>query len=211
MKTKLCLSVLAFITASTLSGDLIIESLDQQGHLTWTNTVESSGYRYRVEWASSANGPWRDFSVLTNLAGLATTNRSVTVDVPMLYRVVWLDAPAPLGEYLYSGFDAMGNLVVTGRLALTSIAESRLQGAWRLSRACCPTYPLGPQEGGGKIGGIFSDSTQVISLNLNPESVDNNIRLRGTATATNITGFWFYEGFGRQQEGGDFEALNITN
>jgi hypothetical protein len=59
------------------------------GTLTWTNDV--TNVQYRVEWASSLDGPWRySWESLSHIN--SGTNYSLTVPIPMFYRVVALPA-----------------------------------------------------------------------------------------------------------------------
>jgi hypothetical protein len=74
---------------TSLAGNLVIQSFDGTGLLTF-NTLNNAT-NYRVEWASSPMGPWTNF---TGAAGAwldnipATQAGSVTCSVPMCYRVV---------------------------------------------------------------------------------------------------------------------------
>jgi hypothetical protein len=68
--------------------DIRIVSFHSNGELTWSNRVTNA--QYRVEWAGSITGPW-----LTNDPQFTVSSTSLvtTIQVPMHYRVVWLDAP----------------------------------------------------------------------------------------------------------------------
>src|SRR6266508_627050 len=127
MKKKALLALIGAFVGLVLADAAVITSLNRNGELTWTNSVSNA--TYRVEWASSAEGPWNKFDVLTNLTLLSATSNVVTVKVPMFYRVAWLDAAAHAGTYNYSGYDAQGSLVVTGRLVL-SAETNPLTGLW---------------------------------------------------------------------------------
>jgi rhodanese-related sulfurtransferase len=59
-------------------------SLSQNGILTWTNS--SLNVTCRVEWASSATGPWH--SSWESLTNIVVTNNVIEKAVPMFYRVV---------------------------------------------------------------------------------------------------------------------------
>jgi hypothetical protein len=111
-----CLA-LACVTAP-LRAQLIINSLAQNGQLTLTNAVPSA--HYRVEWAGSASGPWQRFDLLTNLSSITATGESVSVQVPMFYRVVWPDAPPYAGTYDAQEYDLNGGILVTGRVSTTA-------------------------------------------------------------------------------------------
>src|SRR5213594_934791 len=93
---KWLLLLIGFLIVPALVAELIISSFNQNGELTWTNSAATNA-TYRVEWASSATGPWSSFDSLTNLTLLSATSNVVTVKVPMFYRVVWLDAPTATG------------------------------------------------------------------------------------------------------------------
>jgi rhodanese-related sulfurtransferase len=67
-----------------------ILSLSHDGLLVWTNA--SLNTSCRVEWASSAAGPWFSSWPLTNI--LVTNHEPISVAVPMFYRVV--STPAQL-------------------------------------------------------------------------------------------------------------------
>lgn len=86
-----------------------ILSLTPNGALTWTGPAAKGSYR--VEWAPTVNGPWSaSWAALTNVPA---TGASVTVAVPMFYRVVYTPPPPTL-VYV----DAAGALsLITNRVA----------------------------------------------------------------------------------------------
>src|ERR1051325_9316585 len=128
-------ALFALASTAAWAGEIVITSFPGNGTLTWTNSVSNA--TYRVEWAQSLTNQWQSFDALTNLNSISATSRVVTVEVPMVYRVVWTDAPEPAGEYLYNAFDASGALVVTGRLALVTITNTFI-GAWSFAPASDP-------------------------------------------------------------------------
>lgn len=68
---------------------LLIESLSGPGDLTWTFPTNNVAY-YRVEWAASLHGPWYSFTDAANtLNALAPTGTTMTVRVPMFYRLAY--------------------------------------------------------------------------------------------------------------------------
>ena len=92
----------AVITASALAGaaaasDLLIQSFNSAGRLSFDALNDGTNYNYRVEWASTPSGPWSAFAG----AGVwldaiqAQPGSCVTGSVPMCYRVV-----ATRGDYL---------------------------------------------------------------------------------------------------------------
>jgi len=77
--------------------ELLIQSFDGTGQLTFNTLNDGTNYNYRVEWAPAPSGPWSTFEgarpwldVIQGAAG-----GIVTSAVPMCYRVV-----ATRGEYL---------------------------------------------------------------------------------------------------------------
>jgi len=110
MKALRLAAAIALGVAVVACAQMVITSLEKNGNLTWTNSVSNA--TYRVEWASSVTGPWQKFDALTNLSLLSATSPAVTVKVPMLYRVVWLDPPMPVGVWDYWGYDYHGGILV---------------------------------------------------------------------------------------------------
>ncbi len=204
MKKKVMLVLIGAFVGLVLADDLVITALNRNGELTWTNSVNNA--TYRVEWASSAEGPWNKFDALTNLTLLSATSNVVTVKVPMFYRVVWLDAAAQGGTYNYSGYDAQGSLVVTGRLVL-SAETNPLTGLWDFQRTGTSTNDIGPQIGQGKLEGSVTASQ--IWINLNPGWADNNVFLAGNLVGNSVTGRWDYSAF-TWRASGTFKADKTT-
>ena len=67
--------------------DFVIQSFDRTGNLTFNEI--SNATKYRIEWASTPNGPWSNWVSLSSLDSIASRGTgSVTVVVPMCYRVV---------------------------------------------------------------------------------------------------------------------------
>ncbi len=79
----LCTALLA-ATTSAIAADVQILSLSRNGLLTWTNA--SLNVTCRVEWASSAAGPWHES--WDSLIAVVVTNSVTERSVPMFYRVV---------------------------------------------------------------------------------------------------------------------------
>ena len=181
------------IALTTVAAELVITSFNPNGELTWTNSVSNA--TYRVEWAGSATGPWTNFDALTNLTLLSATNNSVTVEVPMFYRVVWSDAPAYAGTYELREYDLEGSLVVTGRLYLSGTGAS-----FRGTKDLRPvgnysTNDIGPQLGAGTVGGAFGGSYPYMTLGLDPGFNDNNVNLSGYLVGNTYLGSWAWTMF----------------
>lgn len=89
--------VFALLTLASLTlhaDEVQILSLTTNGSLTWTGPATKGAYR--VEWAPSVNGPWSaSWAALTNVPA---TGASVTVAVPMFYRVVYSPPPPILAN-----------------------------------------------------------------------------------------------------------------
>jgi len=96
MKNKLCSAIvgLALLAGihSALGQIVVINSLSQNGVLVCSGL--QTGTVATVQWASSLSGPW-----LTNWAGLTgvavSNNGTLTVSVPMFYRVLGVAATNP--------------------------------------------------------------------------------------------------------------------
>lgn len=103
--------LLALVCLALRADEVQILSLTPNGALTWTGPATKGAYR--VEWAPTVDGPWSaSWSALTNVPA---TGASVTVAVPMFYRVVYTP-PAPMLVYV----DAAGALsLITNRVADT--------------------------------------------------------------------------------------------
>jgi len=210
MKTRIVLGLSALGAVAVTAAELTLTSLDQHGQLTWTNAVSNA--TYRVEWASAANGPWQSFDALTNLARLRASNTTVTVAVPMFYRVVWTDAPPQPGLFAYQGFSAQDVLLVTGRLDLRWVTNV-VSGTWAFDYVG-PGDPttaegdIGPQIGAGELEGSRHGNT--LSINLNKGWCDNNVFLDGLYEGNSVTGRWCWSTFSGARTVGPFIANRIS-
>ncbi len=210
MKTRIAASLFGLLAMAVSATDLTITSLDYQGQLTWTNTVSNA--TYRVEWASSATGPWQRFDALTNLSMVQASNTTVTVTVPMFYRVVWTDPLPQPGRFAYQGFNPEGVLLVTGRLDLEWVTNV-VSGTWAFDYVG-PGSPetagrnIGPQIGQGELEGNWDGSRFLI--NLNKGWADNNVFLDGVCDGTMFQGRWGWSTFGGERTNGTFVAHRIT-
>ncbi|MCX6925311.1 MAG: hypothetical protein NT154_19185 [Verrucomicrobia bacterium] len=183
------------VATAAFGADLAITAFTSNGQLTWTNWITNASYR--VEWAGSLAGPWRQFNALTNLDSISATNTTVTVAVPMFYRVVWTDPPPPqpVGDWDFSGYSFAGTLVVTGRISLTnSISLHQVVGTWTFS-----SVPNGTNtwvlrcsggEAGGGIWGNFQFSTYLNGCGF----AEGVFALEGTMLGDRYSGRWYDEG-----------------
>lgn len=90
--------------------DVVIQSFDRPGQLTF-NEVSSMG-GYRVEWAPAAAGPWTNSWDALALIPAVVGRDTVTCAVPMVYRVVAMatNPPAPADMVLIpAGSFVMGD------------------------------------------------------------------------------------------------------
>ena len=88
MRTLLVsLGVICACVAGASGDDLMVESFESTGQLTFSTV--SGAQQYKVEWSSAAGGPWTNFAGASSvLDAIAPSNTSImTVSVPMFYRV----------------------------------------------------------------------------------------------------------------------------
>ena len=82
--------ILSFaICASVYAEELRVTAFHSNGVLTWSNRVSNA--QYRVEWATTPSSPWQSNAPIFNITA---TSNVTSIDVPMYYRVVWVDAPS---------------------------------------------------------------------------------------------------------------------
>ena len=110
----------------------------------------------------------------------------------------------PLGDYQYTGYDKSGVKIVQGRLSITSVEADKLEGEWQFEKIGNPER-IGPQVGKGTLEGSIIKGE--IFINLNPNTVDNNVDLRGQLEGKRFHGTWSYDGFAAGINKGTFEAL----
>jgi hypothetical protein len=95
--------------------------------------------------------------------------------------------PENMDIYSYSAYDTTGTKIIQGWLEISVIDSSRIEGVWHLHKTA-NVGKVGPQTGDGKlIGNIYDGS---ISINLNPDVVDNNVILRGPVLNYVTEGEW---------------------
>ncbi len=106
MNTRSVAMTLVLPFALNCLGDgLAIESFQSSGRLTFNQPTTTA--IYRIEWASSPTGSWTSsWAPLTDLPPSGTG--TITVSVPMVYRVVAQEAPADMALVTPGSF-TMGN------------------------------------------------------------------------------------------------------
>jgi hypothetical protein len=188
ISTLIIAAVLAF---PAFAADLVITSLTVNGQLTWTNSISNANYR--VEWASSAAGPWQSFNALTNLDSIAASNTTMTVSVPMFYRVVWTDPPAPqpAGIWSFNGYSSSGSLVATG--LVTVAGSGPATGSWTLGPVPDGTNAPALTCTNGDIAGDLVDRTLSLHL-LGCGFAEGAYYLSGTIVGDDYAGTWYSEG-----------------
>ncbi len=177
------------------AAEVRIESLSRNSELTWTNSVSNA--TYRVEWAAALTGPWQQFSALTNLSSVSASNTTVTVTVPMFYRVVWTDPPTaqPVGNWGFNGYDGSGSLIVTGRLSvLPGSPTNSFAGYWSFGRVSGQTnyWPLICSS--GQIG-VWTLDNGVSMFLTGCHLAEGAFWLEGTMVGDAYSGTWYQEGF----------------
>lgn len=196
MKNIIALLISGSLASAAFGADFVITSLTANGQLTWTNAITNASYR--VEWAASPAGPWQQFNALTNLDAIRATSTTVTVSVPMFYRVVWADPPAPqpLGYWDFNGYSFAGTLVTTGLITLTNrLGLTEVSGTWTFGalpngtntwRLLCSSG-----EAWGGTGGNFRYSVFLGGCGF----AEGAFFLDGTLLADTYSGTWYEEGY----------------
>ncbi len=120
---KRALGVLGLVWAMAAGAqNSVIGSLPGTGTLTWESPA-TPVLRYRVEWASSQDGPWTPFSMTAHLDDIAPTGTVMSAAVPMFYRIVAEEIPpAPSGMVLIPGGTNAGADPDFGAYSLTVTA-----------------------------------------------------------------------------------------
>lgn len=102
----------------------------------------------------------------------------------------------PGGEFKGSitMYDDAGGIFVKGTIYIKQDESNKLTGNWSFSN-----------NGSGNLEGTLNEGT--ISINLNPNMVDNNTFLFGKVVGRIITGSWTYSGFAGPLRRGTFSAI----
>jgi len=91
--------------------EVVIESFDLPGRITFTKATNAA--QYRVEWAASAGGAWTNFMAAASaMDGFVSPGDGIaTCSVPMLYRVVMTQMPTNISGMVRipSGYFMMGS------------------------------------------------------------------------------------------------------
>ena len=110
MKSNLVIALILSLHATAgAAGEATIQTVEHPGSIIFPEVADAMGYR--VEWASTADGPWTNFTGhhgqwLDDIP--ATGDGVITATVPMFYRVVALMPPSNM-VYIPAGTFMMGN------------------------------------------------------------------------------------------------------
>ena len=114
----------------------------------------------------------------------------------------------PLGgyptSYSYSGYNSKGQLVVVGSMTLAVTDSQTVSGTWAL-QCVVPGENVGPQTGSGTLLGSIRGAR--VTVNLNPQWVDNNVFLSGSFDKDRFSGTWMWSTLVGSTAEGKFEAL----
>ncbi|MEK9138057.1 MAG: hypothetical protein AAB393_13100 [Bacteroidota bacterium] len=114
------------------------------------------------------------------------------------------DLPTTDLAFTYTGYARNGSVIVRGSLAIFRRDSVHFGGHWHL-RALVDTMRIGPQHGVGRLIGQLRNG--VLSINHNPDHVDNNVILHGRFTRARFEGEWQWVGFAGVLNSGRFQAL----
>ena len=109
----------------------------------------------------------------------------------------------PPGSYAYFGYDTSSTLVAKGWFMFEYEDSEHIKGKWEL-RKMGNLENIGPQDGGGQLVSIVSDT--LVSMNLQPNFADNNIILIGKIDNKYIYGKWQWITFSGITNWGNFNS-----
>jgi hypothetical protein len=111
--------VLSWYLPAAFSDGVVIESIQGNGTMTWSNGAFNG--IDRVEWASSPTGSWKQS--WQSLVNLPVTGGTTTVEIPMFFRVVYTPETMVTDEQIGTsdGFSTyyLGHLAESGILSNT--------------------------------------------------------------------------------------------
>jgi len=112
-------------------------------------------------------------------------------------------SPIASGVYQYKAFDNNNILITAGTIHLAFEDSSKITGDWKLFAIENPRN-IGPQFGTGNLTGSIKNGE--ISINLNPNFVDNNVILHGKFSVELFSGKWEWIGFPGVINSGTFKS-----
>lgn len=108
----------------------IVLHADNNGIITWTNTVVSNAL-YRIEWASRPGGPWHKFSYQPMSAIDGSDETSFSAAVPVFYRVVLSTNNPPAGmAWIDCGDVEIGDANGVGESNELPVHTNYISGFW---------------------------------------------------------------------------------
>ena len=110
----------------------------------------------------------------------------------------------PEGRYAYKGYDSTGVKIVAGWLKIELADSVTVTGEWNFYKVGQPEN-IGPQIGSGSLIGSYEKGR--LSLNLNPNMIDNNVVLNGDYSEKKFEGEWMYIGVMGVINRGTFKAV----
>lgn len=108
------------------------------------------------------------------------------------------------GAYSYTAYNTENAAVVSGWFTIEPTDSTAIRGEWHF-QALGDTQHLGPQIGDGLLVGTLENN--VLSINLNPDWVDNNVVLNGTRLGNRFDGTWMWITIAGPWTGGSFKAV----
>jgi len=110
----------------------------------------------------------------------------------------------PEGAFAYTSYDSLGKKIAIGWLFFDLDDSSYIEGEWNINKVG-NHGSIGPQIGEGNLVGSFIEDK--LSIELNPNFVDNNLRLIGNLVGNKYSGKWFYSSLIGLTNWGRFEAI----
>jgi hypothetical protein len=114
-----------------------------------------------------------------------------------------------LAQWQYVTRDGEAKSLTEGLLTLPHPLQDgvRFYGSWQAKYVgpIDQQDKIGPQINGGKLTGELTDGQ--LTLQLNPNMNDNNVRFVGKVDGDRLTGTWEYSNFSGSANKGTFEAL----
>lgn len=112
--------------------------------------------------------------------------------------------PTSSGAFQYNAYDTTGRLLVNGWFTLNMKDSAQISGEWHFKKVYDPRNITGPQSGDGQLSGLLKDG--ILSINLNPRFMDNNVFLDGSLSRNDYTGTWRWISFPGVTGSGNFKA-----
>jgi hypothetical protein len=110
----------------------------------------------------------------------------------------------PQDAFQYQAFDNSGTQVISGWIQIKFIKPNEIVGLWNLSKIGNPVN-IGHQVGEGKLEGSVENNE--LSINLNPDMLDDNVMLIGKLSDNRFEGKWNYFTKMGAISGGLFKAI----